>query len=56
MQQLMTGTEAKALMRAHLVAFSLMVPLDPVALTDYMIAAVPAVGLCIGCVLYCIFF
>lgn len=30
--------------------------LDPLALTDYMIAAVPALGLRIGCVLYCIFF
>lgn len=44
MQRLMTGTDSKALTRAHLVASSLIAVLDTPALTDYMLAAVPPWG------------
>lgn len=56
MQQLMTGTESKALTGAHLMVSSLMAFLDVLGLTDCIITAVPALGLGVVCVLHRIFF
>lgn len=52
----MTGIESKALTRTHLMVSSLIGFLDPLALADCRIPAVPALGLCVGAVSYCIAF